>query len=208
LFIRLHEGFVGCSFVTSDSVNRRDFLFSSPALAATCWLAAADRTELIDRASAVASALGIPAITSAALAANMSEKLGARLLPRALRPAEDFDDPVYYLPTRAEVETVFHTRTTLHQPWSLDVFDCEDFAYSLKVDVARHRYRTIAADLVTPMAFGILWGTDLPGVGRGVHVVNVVVTSNEGILLVDSTPNGGGINSITGWNGAARYIVI
>jgi hypothetical protein len=145
--------------------------------------------------------------TKAELARALASAFASNLLPGALRATEDFDDPIYCLPTRGDVETLFRSRTTLHQPWSENVFDCEDFAYSLRADFARYRYRTMPANTTTPFATGIVWGLDLPHAGRGFHVVNIAVTCDAGLLLLDAAPDGG-IFPAEGWRGKIKYLII
>jgi hypothetical protein len=104
--------------------------------------------------------------------------------PTALRPSEDFDDLIYYLPTEAEVCHVFGQRSSLDRDYLDEVLDCEDFAYSLRADFAFNRYRVPGSEPFYPMAVGMVWA----GPRSVPHCLNVAVTTDSGVLLLDSTP--------------------
>lgn len=123
-----------------------------------------------------------------------------------LRPDEKFDDFSYYLPSRAEAEKVFSTRSAVRRARVDEILDCEDFAYWLRADFARNRYDD-TRNVTEPFAAGILWGEAPAHVP---HVVNVVVTSDAGVravLLIDSTPDNLGIRDNAYWS-IVDYIVI
>jgi hypothetical protein len=122
----------------------------------------------------------------------------------ALRPPEAFDDRIYYLPLLAEARKVFDLRSmATRNAWG-EVFDCEDFAYWLRSDFAFHRYCSIGSDIFMPFAAGILWGR----LGDAKHALNIVVTSDEGVCLMDSMPGGSKIAPKSDWQVTADYIVI
>lgn len=126
-------------------------------------------------------------------------------IDHALRPAEDFDDRYYYLPTAAELKVVFDGRgALLDDPWH-EVFDCEDFAYSLRTDFALNRLINARQGMSTPFAVGILWGGVRP-VSR--HVLNVAVTADAGVLLLDGDLDAGGIIAAEKRTEPIDYIVI
>lgn len=124
-----------------------------------------------------------------------------------LRPFPEFDDVVYYLPTYATVDRVFRSRQSLTRGihyWP-EVFDCDDFVYCLKSIFSLHRFRTSdVSGTYAAMAAGMLWGG---GPGRG-HVMNIVVTADRGILIVDPTPQARSIYPAAEWTDGVRYIVI
>ncbi len=127
--------------------------------------------------------------------------------PPFLRPPGDFDDVDYYLPPLAMVKNVFRERLKLTKGiayWP-EVFDCDDYVYCLKTVFSLHRFRT--ADLnerYAAMAVGALWG----GPVLAGHVVNVVVTADAGVCIVDSTSSSKTIYAADEWTDPVRYIVI
>lgn len=124
-----------------------------------------------------------------------------------LRPPADFDDVSYYLPPARVVESVFRSRQSLTRGihyWP-EVFDCDDFVYCLKSIFSLHRFRTSdVSGTYAAMTAGMLWGG---GPGRG-HVMNIVVTADRGILIVDPTPQARSIYPAAEWTDGVRYIVI
>lgn len=103
-----------------------------------------------------------------------------------VRPAVDFDDTAYFLPSPKLADQFFGERTEFLgniSPWP-QVFDCDDLAYCVKAVFTLHRARvTDVASLPAGMAAGIMWcGT--PGTG---HVMNFVIT-DQGIRLYDAGP--------------------
>lgn len=108
-------------------------------------------------------------------------------------PPDEFDDLLYYLPTRAEVDQVLANRQIRYPVYTPQVFDCEDFAYAAKVEFAYHRaVDPSRGDDFTSFACGLIWADDIPSVGTGSHAVNFIVTADETkgqeLLLVDTTP--------------------
>lgn len=130
---------------------------------------------------------------------------------QALRPYTDFDDSHYFLPPSAVVRRVFDERTsrTAAQRWR-QIFDCEDFAYSLKADFSLHRFRNSGDEEHAPFAVGILWG----GQADARHVVNFAVTCDHGkvdVLIVDTSVDEVGPYPVSLWKERqepAYYILI
>lgn len=108
----------------------------------------------------------------------------------ALRPEEKMDDWAYYAPTLREIDKVVATRSAKGKAYETDIFDCEDFAYSLRADFARNRYDANAKD--TAFAAGIVWGEITPGKP---HVANIVAVhappggaEEFAVRIVDTIP--------------------
>ena len=133
-------------------------------------------------------AQGEGAVKPSQLRALITRQLAAFLAPGALRMTDvEFDDDVYYLPSRAEVEAIFHGDTLPVPGYARNVFDCDDFAYRLKLEFSLHRYLHTGQTVATPFAVGILWTRD--------HVMNLAVTSDACVLFLDQTPGTRGIRS-------------
>jgi hypothetical protein len=123
----------------------------------------------------------------------------------ALRAPEAFDDEYYYLPLLAEAQTVFDFRSLADRNAWGEVLDCEDFAYWLRSDFAFNRYQNADSNTLMPFATGILWGR-LDGAR---HTLNVVVTFDRGVCLMDSMPGNTRVAARSAWSTmGADHIVI
>jgi hypothetical protein len=128
------------------------------------------------------------------LEAIAGEYLADRSSDGSLRPDTWFDDLVYYLPTPEEVDQVLRAWQTPYPDYVKHVFDCDDYAYSTKLNFSLYRLqdRSRQGEL-TPFACGMVWGLNLPTLGSGAHAVNLVVVADgpradPRVLLIDATP--------------------
>lgn len=99
-------------------------------------------------------------------------------LLESLCPADQIKiaDRKYKKPTRTEVEKLLRETYFEDYEWTKEVFDCDDFAVILNAFVKQNRYKEGAK---LPWAFGEAW------VKGGEHAVNIVITSDNKILLIE-----------------------
>ena len=98
-----------------------------------------------------------------------------------------FEDGKYLLPTRSELEKKLLESVVESYEYVPEIEDCGDFALLLHGDIIRSRYDDYKAGKIPdsqlyPWAFGQIWYQDTV---MGPHAINICITSDEGILLVE-----------------------
>lgn len=111
-----------------------------------------------------------------------------------------YGDSSYYCPPTADVQALLTKSRTDALTWTRSIFDCDDFAFVLKGEVARDNYRNLSRRL--PYCFGIVWGYNL---GGGHHAMNWVITDDLKFKLVE--PQNDSIR-IPGANDDDIYMII
>ena len=123
--------------------------------------------------------------------ADLKATLVAQFPDAKFREPEEFDDDIYMLPPLAAAQAIFAEQRWLKLTdrnlfyWP-QVFDCDDFAYALKTAFSiAHFENASIRDPDAGLAAGILWCGDST---TGRHVLNFVVTSDQGVWVFDATP--------------------
>jgi len=98
-------------------------------------------------------------------------------------------DDYYWTPTRKEVETLIADAFISDYIYIKELMDCDDFALILHAFVVQTRNQIVREGKIPleeqyAWPFGEIWLTHFQGVATP-HGMNFVVTSDEGLLLVE-----------------------
>ena len=109
------------------------------------------------------------------------------LYPVSLRI--DIADREYWWPAYDKVKSLLWDTYIDRYRYTLEMFDCDDFALVLHAFVVQERYRQIekrklSKDEWLPWAFGQVWGTKFQNEVKD-HAVNICVTSDKGVTLIE-----------------------
>jgi hypothetical protein len=144
-------------------------------------------------------------------AADLRSILAAQFPSASLRPPEEFDDDAYLTPPLAVAQAMFAERRWLRLAkknvfyWP-QVYDCDDFAYALRAAFSIHHFENAAArDLEAGIAVGMMMCGNAT---NGRHMLNCVVTSDQGVWVFDATPTSLGQYEAKLLGKPVSYIVI
>ena len=95
-------------------------------------------------------------------------------------------DNSYIMPTRVELEKLLFDSVVDSYGYVSEILDCDDAALLLHADIIKQRYKDyksgkIPKDQQFPLAFGQIWYQS----SRGLHAVNICITRDEGVLLIE-----------------------
>jgi len=179
---------------------------AGPAFARAGW---AKLFDLFPSPAAPVTAVPMPAQGPSGLHTLLSAAFNAAGFPPGalLRPANLFDDSRYYLPTATELATLIARRPTRCLGSEVDLFDCEDFAYTFRGYCAEHHFRSRRRTDTLPFAIGMLWGWGFASLPPLLHAINFAVLNDHSVCLVDTCPGGLGLKPVPLAPAVARQLL-
>ena len=91
------------------------------------------------------------------------------------------EDDAYYCPPKSDVTRLLRENSTNRKKYAPDIYDCDDFAFTLKYCFIKDAYRN--KERRYPHCFGIIMGGKLDG--DEPHAINLVITNKLKLFLVD-----------------------
>ena len=98
-------------------------------------------------------------------------------------------DRNYWCPKQEEVKSLLWDTYIERYKYTVEIFDCDDFALLIHAFVAQERYRKMQDEKFSkeewlPWAFGEAWGNKFDGQAYN-HAVNICLTRDKGVIFVD-----------------------
>jgi hypothetical protein len=102
-------------------------------------------------------------------------------------PGACLGDAVYECPSLKELNIFLHDTWFEKYAYTLERFDCDNYAKILSAFVEQERYKTQAA---YQWALGEIRGEFVNGPARGGHAMNFCLTSDAGMVLIEPQNDG------------------
>ncbi|MDH3657572.1 MAG: lectin MOA-related protein [Nitrosopumilus sp.] len=88
-------------------------------------------------------------------------------------------DEKYYCPPQSDIEYLIKRNKINRKKYTSEIFDCDDFALSLKYFFIKHAYSN--GKRRAPHCAGIIWGF----IGGEQHAVNIVVNDKKEVFFIE-----------------------